>query len=343
MLQDIKVRSAPTLFSPTLMNMTLDGLEKLLREKYPSNTRRSRKAKVNMVRYADDMIITGSSPELLADEIKPLVEKFLRERGLELSAEKTRITHIEKGFDFLGQNVRKYKGKLLIKPSTDSVKSLLEKVRRIIKTNKPASAGELIVKLNPIIKGWANYHRHVVSKRVFSQVDRAIFESLWQWARRRHAAKGKQWVAKKYFLHPRTGQWVFFGQVRGKDGAIQTVRLTKASGMPIQRHIKIRGEANPYDPQWEEYFEQRLGVEMVNLLKGKQRLLKLWKQQKGECLVCDQPITKTTGWHIHHLVPRTKGGGDQVGNLVLLHPTCHNQVHSTGLEVVKPRPAKGVS
>ena len=302
MLQDIKVRSAPTLFSPTLMNMTLDGLEKLLREKYPSNTRRSRKAKVNMVRYADDMIITGSSPELLADEIKPLVEKFLRERGLEL-----------------------------------------EKVRRIIKTNKPASAGELIVKLNPIIKGWANYHRHVVSKRVFSQVDRAIFESLWQWARRRHAAKGKQWVAKKYFLHPRTGQWVFFGQVRGKDGAIQTVRLTKASGMPIQRHIKIRGEANPYDPQWEEYFEQRLGVEMVNLLKGKQRLLKLWKQQKGECLVCDQPITKTTGWHIHHLVPRTKGGGDQVGNLVLLHPTCHNQVHSTGLEVVKPRPAKGVS
>ena len=84
MLQDIKVRSAPTLFSPTLMNMTLDGLEKLLREKYPSNTRRSRKAKVNMVRYADDMIITGSSPELLADEIKPLVEKFLRERGLEI-------------------------------------------------------------------------------------------------------------------------------------------------------------------------------------------------------------------------------------------------------------------
>jgi RNA-directed DNA polymerase len=328
--------------SPTLMNLTLDGLEKRLRESYPSNTRRANQAKVNMIRYADDLLITGSSPELLEQEIKPLVEAFLRERGLELSPEKTRITRIEKGFDFLGQNVRKYNGKLLIKPSRDSVKTLLEKVRAIIKTHKAATAGDVIVKLNPIIKGWASYHRHVVSKRVYSQVDRAIFERLWQWAVRRHPSKGKQWVAKKYFLHPGSGKWVFFGQQTGKDGRAQLVRLSKASSVPIERQIKVKGEANPYDPSWEKYFEERLSVEMRTRLKGKQRLLKLWQQQKGECPRCQQSITKTSGWHIHHKIGRAKGGGDNLGNLVLLHPTCHNQVHQTGLEVVKPRLAKGV-
>jgi RNA-directed DNA polymerase len=328
--------------SPTLMNLTLDGLEKRLRESYPSNTRRAKQAKVNMIRYADDLLITGSSPELLEREIKPLVEAFLRERGLELSSEKTRITRIEKGFDFLGQNVRKYNGKLLIKPSTDSVKSLLKKVRAIIKTHKAATAGEVIVKLNPIIKGWANYHRHVVSKRVYSQVDRAIFEGLWQWAIRRHPSKGKQWVAKKYFLHPGSGKWVFFGQQTGKDGRVQLVRLSKASSVSIERQIKVKGEANPYDPSWEKYFEERLSVEMRTRLKGKQRLLRLWQQQKGECPKCRQSITKTSGWHIHHKIGRAKGGGDNLGNLVLLHPTCHNQLHQTGLEVVNPRPAKGV-
>jgi RNA-directed DNA polymerase len=328
--------------SPTLMNMALTGLESVLREKYPNNTRRSKKAKVNIVKYADDFIITGSSKELLETEVRPLVEKFLHERGLELSPEKTKITEIENGFDFLGQNVRKYRGKLLIKPAAASVKALLDKVRGIIKTNKPAKAGELIIKLNPIIKGWANYHRHVVSKRVFSQVDRAIFAALWQWAVRRHPGKAKQWIARKYFLYPRTGQWVLFGQTTGQDGAVQMVRLSKASGVRIERHIKIKGEANPYDPGWETYFEQRLGVAMVNNLKGEQRLLYLWQEQNGNCPVCQQKITKPTGWHLHHLVPRTKGGGEKLDNLVLLHPTCHNQVHCAGLEVVKSRPAKGV-
>jgi len=328
--------------SPTLMNMTLNGLEKLLREKYPSNTRLSRRVKVNIVKYADDLIITGSSKELLQEEVKPLVEKFLQERGLEFSPEKTQITHIEKGFDFLGQNVRKYNGKLLIKPSTKSVKALLDKVRTVIKTHKQATAGRLIVQLNPIINGWANYHRHVVSKRVFSRVDCAIFKSLWQWATRRHPRKAKQWVAEKYFLHSTTGKWVFFGQEAGREGTIQTVQLRKASSVPISRHVKIKGKANPYDPEWEVYFEERLGVKMVNNLKGKRKLLYLWQEQNGLCLVCQQKISKSTGWHNHHIVPRTDGGGDTVENLVLLHPTCHNKVHNQGLKVVKPRSERGV-
>jgi RNA-directed DNA polymerase len=113
--------------SPVIANLALDGLEKVVKAYAALPTQRAQRAKVNLVRFADDFIITGSSYELLAQEIKPLVEQFLRERGLELSPEKTRITHIEDGFDFLGQHVRKYTGKLLIKPAQKNIKALLQR------------------------------------------------------------------------------------------------------------------------------------------------------------------------------------------------------------------------
>ncbi|ETW99291.1 MAG: hypothetical protein ETSY2_41235 [Candidatus Entotheonella gemina] len=147
-----------------IANLALDGLEQLLREHYPLTTNRGRQAKVHLDRYADDFIISGSSYELLEQEVKPLVEQFLRQRGLELSPEKTRITHIEDGFDFLGQNVRKYVGKLLIKPARKKVKTFLGKVRQVVKANKQATAVNLIAQLNPMIRGWTNYHRHVMSQ-----------------------------------------------------------------------------------------------------------------------------------------------------------------------------------
>ena len=147
--------------------------------------------------------LAGSSRELLEQEVKPVVEAFLRERGLTLSQEKTSITHIEDGFDFLGQQVRKYKmgkrHKLLITPSKKNVKTFLEKIRGIVRANKAISAGKLIAKLNPVIRGWANYHRHVVSKDIFSSVDEVIFQTIRRWARRRHPRKSKAWVVKKYF------------------------------------------------------------------------------------------------------------------------------------------------
>jgi RNA-directed DNA polymerase len=154
--------------SPVLSNCALDGLERLLKEKYPTGTRlRSLGGKypsVNLVRYADDFVITGKSKELLEGEIKPLVEQFLRERGLELSPTKTVVTPVTQGFDFLGQNVRRYSnGKLLIKPSTKNVKRFLAGIRETIKAALGKSAADLINELNPKIRGWANYHRHVVS------------------------------------------------------------------------------------------------------------------------------------------------------------------------------------
>ena len=116
------------------------------------------------------------------------------------------------GFDFLGQHIRKYNGKLLIKPSAKSIKSLLRKVRAVIKGNKSASAGNLICHLNPIIRGWAMYHRHAVSAKVFQSVDHAIFQSLWRWGKRRHPNKGVRWVKARYFHPVDERHWVFSGK-----------------------------------------------------------------------------------------------------------------------------------
>ena len=176
------------------------------------------------MRYADDFIITGSSYELLEHEVKPLVEQFLHERGLELSPEKTRITHIEDGFDFLGQHVRKYAGKFLIKPARKNVKAFLGKVRKIVKANKQATAANLIAQLNPVIRGWANYHRHGASKATFMKADAAIFKALWYWATRRHPKKSRRWVARKYFRTRRGRQWIFLGKRSGQAWATPRAR-----------------------------------------------------------------------------------------------------------------------
>jgi RNA-directed DNA polymerase len=310
----------------------------MLRERYPKGTRRARDAKVHLVRFADDWVITGNSEELLENEIKPPVEQFLRERGLELSHEKTHITHIDDGFDFLGQNIRKYNGKLLIKPSRKSVERLLSRIREVIKTNRQMSAGLLIAQLNPIIQGWAQYHRHVVSKDTFVRIDHEIFRAIWRWASRRHPNKGKRWVKQKYFKTVGNRHWVFHGNLEGKER-----RLFLAASVPIERHIKIKGQANPYDPDWEIYFEERLAAKMSRDMAGYGQLLRLWKAQEGRCPICNQQITRRTGWHNHHIIWRSKGGPDTADNRILLHPDCHHQVHSRHLHIEKPRPTRGVS
>jgi len=332
--------------SPVIANMTLDGLERSLREVFPLEVRRKGQRycpKVHLIRFADDFVITGNSKEQLENEVKPLVEQFMRERGLQLSPEKTVITHVNEGFDFLGQHIRKYKmgkqHKLLIKPSKKNVHTFLEKVRDTVKRNKALSAGKLIMKLNPIIRGWARYHRHVVSKETFTSVDDAIHRLIRQWTKRRHPQKTDEWTAKKYFTTVGEDNWVFYGTIEER-----THYLTDAAKVPIKRHAKVRGEANPYDPAWETYYEERLDVKMVDTYRGKRWLIYLWKEQNGLCPVCHQKITKITGWHSHYMLGRTKGGPDTKDNRVLLHPTCHQQVHSQGLTVTKPPPPtkKGV-
>ena len=329
------------IISPVLANMTLDGLEKLLREKYPTKGpggNKGRRSKVHMVRYADDFIITGSSQKLLEKEVKPLVIGFLQERGLELSQEKTKITHIADGFDFLGQNIRKYNGLLLTRPSKKNVKAFLKDIRETIKGHKQATAYGLIALLNPKIQGWANYYRHGASSKTFVHVDWAINKALWQWARRRHPKKGTHWIQKRYYCQIGGQNWCFFGTAKAKDGqAIQKV-LCAAAKTPIVRYTKIKGECNPYDPAWKPYLSERRERKIGATLRSRHQLLKLWKEQEGICPNCNQPITESTGWHNHHIVHKAKGGSNGTENRVLVHPNCHRQVHATKGTVSKPCP-----
>jgi RNA-directed DNA polymerase len=327
------------IISPVAANLTLDGLERVLRERFPRLGHR-RSAMVNMVRYADDFIITGRTKELLENEVKPLVAEFFKTRGLELSQEKTRITHIDEGFDFLGQNVRKYNGKLLIRPSRKNVKNFLTKVRRVIKANKQAKAGALIAMLNPRIRGWAYYHRHVASSATFRKVDSAIFKCLRRWARRRHCNKPSRWIFRKYFERLDGRRCFFRERSSDEDGKPTLTKLFHAASVSIVRQIKIKGEANPYDSQWETYFERRLDLKMVANPKRRQQLLRLWISQEGLCPECGHKITRMTGWRSHKVVWRVYGGSNTIGNRVLLHPGCHSRVHDRELKVVTPRLAK---
>ena len=312
------------IISPVLANWALDGLEAVLESHFgKKNTKASYKTKVNYVRYADDFVITGISKELLVDEVKPLVEAFMAERGLALSAEKTLITHISDGFDFLGQNVRKYSDKLLIKPSHKNLKAVQAKIKAVFVRYKTVPAWLLIEKLNPIIRGWANYHRGVVSKQTFNYLDYRIWKLLWQWCRRRHSNRRKRWVKEKYFPVIGKRKWSFSAIYPSGKRAT----LLYAMDTPIKRHTKIKAEANPYDPSYETYFEQWLEYKWKNSEQGKRKTYTLWKRQQKRCPMCNQYITFETGWNVHHIQHQTKGGSDKLDNLVLLHPNCHRQLH----------------
>jgi RNA-directed DNA polymerase len=309
------------IISPVLANMTLDGLEAWLAEKFPQARRTG--LKMNMVRYADDFVITGHSKEWLEQEVKPVVVEFLAVRGLVLSPEKTRITHIREGFDFLGWNIRKYNGKLLMKPSKANVKAHLDKIREVIRANKAAKQANLIRLLNPVLRGWANYHSHVVAKQTFARVDAHVWSMLWRWAVRRHPNKGARWVKEKYFKTRGTRNWVFTVTEKQEDGTKRELILLQESDTPIQRHVKIKAGANPHDPEWEPYFESRWGKKMLNSSRGRVKLYRVWLRQDGLCPDCQEPIAMGTHWDVRHIVKRTAGGSDAASNLELHHPSCH--------------------
>nr|WP_075553158.1 group II intron reverse transcriptase/maturase [Candidatus Paracaedibacter symbiosus] len=238
--------------SPALLVIALSGLETVVKAVA------RRQDKVNICIYCDDFIITGATREVLEIKVRPAVEAFLQERGLSLSQEKTKITHINEGIDFLGMNIRKYKGKCIIKPAKSNVKRFLTEIREIIESRATAKTEEIVQRLNSKIRGWGNYYRHVCSKQTFSYVDAHIFFTLWRWSKRRHPNKGRRWIRDKYFLRYQQRNWVFSVKTKDKNGNQTYLRLMEASKIPIQRHIKIRAEATPYDPNYQEYLGNRL-------------------------------------------------------------------------------------
>jgi RNA-directed DNA polymerase len=332
------------IISPVLANITLDGLERGLMEflRTTLGAKASVGAKVNLVRYADDFVVTGSSKEVLETVVRPWLVEFLRERGLTLSGEKTTIVHIDQGFDFLGWNFRKYSGKLLIKPSRKSVKAFYGKVKEIIGSSlSKISKYELIRRLNPVLKGWALYHRGVVAKASFNRADALIYWRLMRWGMRLHPRKTKKWVLAHYWKHG-GNRYSFAAHARNKFDEVASAELYLLAHTKIERHIKVKGDFNPFDPAWVAYGE-RLRVErMAKHIWDSQRL-DLWIQQYGNCALCQQALDMDSErYDDHHIVYRQLGGSDALSNRVLLHSACHRRVHALGLKVVKPVPARGL-
>jgi RNA-directed DNA polymerase len=237
------------IISPTLSNMTLDGLEQAVRDAVP------RRSRVNFIRYADDFIITGKSKRLLDKQVKPVVIAFLEHRGLSLSEEKTSITHIKQGFSFLGQTFRKQGNVLHITPAKEGVLALIRKVGSLSRKYVSAPMPALIQALNQTLRGWGNYHRHVVSSAAFSRVDNYVYEQLWRTIRRRHPKKSRKWLVRKYWSR-KGGRSIFSASVKTKQGT-RAYEVCRLSSIGIRRHIKIRANANPYVQEDAAYFWQR--------------------------------------------------------------------------------------
>ena len=176
------------------------------------------------------------------------------------------------------------------------------------------------------------YHRHACSKRTFNYVDYRIFRMLWRWCRRCHPGKSCRWIKEKYFKRFGNRDWVFTGSLRDSKGKLHPICLMEAARVAIVRHVKIRGDANPHDPEWEGYFEERLFRKMQSTLAGRGRIQSLWQEQQGRCPMCGQLMREEEQWHVHHRVGRTQGGDDGLDNLELLHDNCHRQRHSRGVE-----------
>ena len=217
------------IISPILANMTLDGMERILARRFP-------KGNVYFIRYADDFLVTTPTKER-AEEARETIREFLAERGLELSEEKTVITHIDDGFDFLGYNFRKYNGRLLIKPSQKSIKTITEKIKGIAKKAQAWTQYCLIKALNPVIRGWTNYHRHNAASDTFGKLDAYVWTVTWEWGRRRHPNKGRKWVAQRYWHAEGNRNWVF----QTKEN---TLLLFSDAG--YRGHTIPRLDANPY-------------------------------------------------------------------------------------------------
>jgi len=238
--------------SPVLVNMVLDGLEATIKQACPRNS------KVNYIRYVDDFVVTAATPELIQNRIKPVIEEYLQQRGLVLSETKTKITHIEEGFNFLGFNIRKYKGKFLSKPSKESVKLFLKTIKVLVKRSYGWTAARLVTLLNPKIRGWANYYKAASSKATFGKIDDVLYHAVMNWVMRKHSNHARRKAVARYF-RCRGGfrRWIFSDHVKKKDGTKVLVCLMKMMDVMIQRHIKIRSEVNPFDIQYREYLQKR--------------------------------------------------------------------------------------
>lgn len=314
------------IISPLLANVALHGMEKELGVRYRPNGKyyTLNSKSVGVVKYADDFVIVCKTKEealSMYERLKP----YLNKRGLTLAEDKTKVTHIEEGFDFLGFNLRQYKTnkgmKLLIKPSKDSIKKAKRTIKNIFKDMKGRPVGELIMKLNPVIRGIGNYWSSEVSKKVFCNLDHYTWIKIRKHLKRLHNHKPFKWIYKRYFKPDYTGvskdRWIL------TDPHNERTQLFKMSWIPIVRHEVITYRNSPDDASLKEYFEKRDKKEFIrdNVLSRR----KLAKQGNYKCRVCNQSLAGEEELKINQIVPKVLNGVETYGNLELLHQSCKQQ------------------
>ncbi|MEW5856141.1 MAG: group II intron reverse transcriptase/maturase [Cyanobacteriota bacterium] len=312
------------IISPLVANIALHGMERSLGVKY--NCRGENIGKRAVVRYADDFAVFCESKED-AEKVTVLLTEWLRERGLELASDKTRIVHLKEGFDFLGFNIRHYAvtnsqtgWKLLIKPSRKTMQNIRNKLKEVWLDHKSQNLKRLIGKLNPIIRGEANYLRIGVSSEAFNKLDNYMFRRECRYVNRMHPKKSTAWKRSKYWgrLNLDRDNYNVFGDK--KSG----IHLLRFNWFNIERHPMVKGASSPDDPSLREYWLKR------NSAKAKEHIpsyQKLAKKQGFVCPRCGESLFNGEEIHKHHRVPRSRGGKDTYENLELLHLYCHQQEH----------------
>ena len=312
--------------SPLLANIALHGMEDAIGVTYDSRGQIIGKRAI--VRYADDFVCFCETKED-AERVQGILVEWLKERGLTLSQEKTRIIHLTEGFDFLGFNVRHYPApltsrtgwKLLIKPSKQSVQEVQKKLKDLWNKGQGTNAQVVLGKLNPVIRGWANYFRTAVAKDIFNRLDHWMFYKADRYTRRMHPNKSKDWRHRKYwgrFNLDRFDSWVFGDRQTGRY-------LLKFSWFPIERHTLVKATSSPDDPSLRDYWQKRQAARVRDLTFSKQKLA---TRQKGRCLECGESLFNDEELQVHHRLARSKGGKDTYSNLALVHLLCHQQIHA---------------
>jgi RNA-directed DNA polymerase len=360
-------RSAGTpqggVISPLLANIALHGMEERINQVADSlpGKRQANRYALSIIRYADDFVILHKDLTVV-QRCKEVISEWLNGMGLELKPSKTRIAHTlnkhdgqDAGFNFLGFNVRQYPVgkyntgcnsngeplgfKTLIKPSNEKVKIHYDSISEVISQHNAAPQAALIAHLNPIIRGWANYYRTVVSKESYSELDKRVYQKLKSWAKRRHSNKSGEWVANKYWQSIGNDNWVFATKQEGEN----PLRLLKHSATEIMRHVKVKGDASPYDGNL-VYWSSRMG-QNPEVPKDVATLL---KRQKGKCAHCGLYLTEESVLEVDHIIPKSKGGKNGYKNLQLLHRHCHDEKtvndgslgNKSGCNSAKPKPVK---
>lgn len=309
------------IISPLLANIALDGMERLFGAETPDGTpiqptkRKQPNKGINLIRYADDYVVTALTREVLESYVIPKLTEFLQARGLTMSEAKTRMVHVTEGFNFLGFTIRRFGRKLLTRPQKDKILKHLRNLKSYLQAHQQTTVGQVIRNLNPVMRGWVNYYRHCAAKTTFNYVQYRQWWMLWRWAKRRHPNKSTRWVKRRYYQDGH-------GWVLHSEGA----EIFRPTTTPITRHVKVAGRSSPYDPCLRTYWQERNKRNLARQVYQKQ-LLTMLKEQGYRCAMCKMELAAVGDINVHHIKPRHAGGTNERENLQAVHHWCHHQHH----------------